>query len=174
MSKRLAIAAFAAAVLAQIAILIAVPAQRVMTLTTGRSVFLKVQPMDPYSNFTGYYVTLTFDISGRGNFPPLETLEDGDQCYAVIEEGPDGVWKPVSLELSRPSSVPSNRVALAGRYRYGQIRYGIENFYIDERDRYSIAEDLRKHPEQVRVEVKVDRSGNTALKRMMIEDRVYE
>ena len=138
MSQRMAIAAFAAAVLVQIAILIAVPAQRAMTLATGRSVFLKAQPIDPYNSFTGYYVTLTFDISGRGNFPPVEPLENGDQCYAVIEEGPDGVWKPVSLELSRPVDLPPNRVFLAGRFRYGQIRYGIENFYVDERERQSL------------------------------------
>lgn len=170
----MAIAAFAAAALVQIAILIAVPAQKAITLATGRSVVLKVQPIDPYSNVTGYYVTFTFDISGRGNFPPVEPLKDGDQCYAVIEEGPAGVWKPVSLELTRPADLPPNRVALAGRFRYGQIRYGIENFYIDERERRSVAEDLRKHPEQVRVEVKVDGAGNVALKRMMIQDRVYE
>ena len=174
MSKRVAIAAFAVAVLVQTAILIAVPAQMAMTLATGRSVFLKVQPIDPDSSVTGYYVTFTFDISVRANFPPVEQLESGDQCYAVIEEGPDGLWKPVSLELTRPAVLPPNRVALAGRFRYGVIRYGIENFYIDERQRETIAEELRKHPEQVRIEVKVDRVGNVALKRMMVQDRVYE
>jgi uncharacterized membrane-anchored protein len=65
-------------------------------------------------------------------------------------------------------------MALCGRYTGWQIEYGIENFYIPETQRGVIEEALRKHPDKARVEVKVDRNGNAALVKLMIEDRVYE
>jgi uncharacterized membrane-anchored protein len=166
--------AFIAAISLQVVILIAVPARKAITLATGKTVVLKVQPVDPYSILGGYYVTLGFDISGRANFASTETFENEDQVYAVVEEGPDGIWIPVGLERILPTNLPENRRALAGRFRDGQIRYGIEDFYIAETQREAIAEDLRKNVDKARVEVRVDRTGNAALKRLIIEDRVYE
>jgi uncharacterized membrane-anchored protein len=54
------------------------------------------------------------------------------------------------------------------------IRYGIEEFYIPEAQRYSIAEDLSRNVDKARVEVKVDGGGHAALQRLIIEDRIYE
>ena len=54
------------------------------------------------------------------------------------------------------------------------ITYGIEEFYIPEAQREKIAEDLSKHQDKARVEVKVDRGGHAALERLRIEDRIYE
>jgi uncharacterized membrane-anchored protein len=173
-SKRATLTAFAAATFVQVLILVGVPARKAITLATGKTAVLKVQPVDPYSLLSGYYVTLGFDISGLGAFPPVEGLEQGGQCYAVIEEGPDGIWRPVALERDFPNNLSENRLALLGRLTYGQIKYGIENFYIAETQRETIADDLRKNPDKARVEIRVDGAGNSALKRLIIEDRVYE
>jgi uncharacterized membrane-anchored protein len=155
-------------------ILVAVPARKAITLATGKKAVLKVQPVDPYSLLSGYYVTLGFDVSAEGAFPPVQGLEDGGPCYAVIEEGPEGIWLPVSLSRDFPKNLSENRLALLGRLSYGQVRYGIENFYIPETQRQVISDDLRKNPDKARVEIRVDRAGNSALKRLIIEDRVYE
>jgi uncharacterized membrane-anchored protein len=177
MTKRASLVAFIAAVVIQILIVAAVPARKVFTLTTGKTVTLKVQPVDPYSVLSGYYVTLAFDISRLDAFPNARTATEfayGASCYAVVEKGDDGTWKPVSLERELPGNLPENRVALLGKVHGGQIRYGIEEFYIPETQRESIAEDLRKNQDKARVEVKVDRSGHAALVRLIIEDRVYQ
>lgn len=173
MTKRASIVAFVAAVVIQTLILIAVPARKVFTRATGKTVVLKVQPVDPYSVLSGYYATLGFDISRVDAFPNAQVFPDG-RIYAVVARGDDGTWKPALLESHLPNNLPDNRVAILGQLRGGLITYGIEEFYIPEAQRESIAEDLRQNQDKARVEVKVDRSGHAALERLIIEDRVYE
>jgi uncharacterized membrane-anchored protein len=177
MTKRTSLVAFLAAVVVQVLIVAAVPARKVFTLATGKTVVLKVQPVDPYSVLSGYYVTLAFDISRLDAFPNARTGPEfpyGASCYAVVEKGDDGTWKPVSLERELPGNLPENRAALLGKVHGGQIRYGIEEFYIPETQRENIADDLGKNQDKARVEVKVDRSGHAALVQLRIEDRVYQ
>ena len=175
MSKRASLIAFIVAVVIQTLILVAVPARKVFTMATGKSVVLKVQPVDPYSILSGYYATLGFDISSVDAFTNAnQGFADGASVYAIVEKGDDGIWKPVSLEHELPANLPDNRAALLGRITHGTIRYGIEEFYIPEAQRYLIAEDLSRNVDKARVEVKVDRSGHAALERLRIEDRIYE
>jgi uncharacterized membrane-anchored protein len=182
MSKRSLLVGFVAAVVVQALILVAVPARKVYTLRTGKTVVLKIQPVDPYNILSGYYATLGFDISRVDAFPNAHNLTnessagfaDGSWCYAVIEKGGDGIWKPVSLERELPANLPENRAALLGRINGNWIKYGIEDFYIPEAQRSHLADDLREHRDKARVEVKVDPSGHAALERLMVEDRIYE
>lgn len=178
MTKRASLIAFVAAVVIQALILVAVPARKVITRVTGKTVVLQVQPVDPYSVLSGYYVTLAFDISRLDAFPNArgssEGFPYGSVVYAVIENGDDGIWKPVSIEKQLPANLPENRAVLAGRVHGGMIKYGIEEFYIPEAQREYIAEDLTKNQDKARVEVKVDGRGNAALERLVIEDRIYE
>jgi uncharacterized membrane-anchored protein len=178
MSKRASLVAFIVAVVIQILILVAVPARKVFTMATGKTVVLKVEPVDPYSILSGYYATLGFDISRVDAFPNAKGMSqgvsDGAWFYAIVEKSDDGTWKPVSLEHELPANLPDNRAALLGRINHGAIRYGIEEFYIPEAQRHTIAEDLSRNVDKARVEVKVDRSGHAALQRLRIEDRIYE
>ena len=174
MSERASLIAFVAAVVVQVLILVGVPARKAITLATGKSAVLKVQPVDPYSILSGYYVTLGFEISQVGAFANAPEFSDGDSCYAVIERGKDGIWKPVSLERELPANLPENRAVVLGRVNDGRIEYGIEEFFIPETKRAAIADDLRVNPNKARVEIRVDSSGHAALERLRIEDRVYE
>ncbi len=178
MSRRASLVAFIVAVGIQMLILVAVPARKVFTRATGKTVVLKVQPVDPYNILSGYYTTLRFDISGVAAFPNAvgmsQEFSEGDWVYAVVEQGNDGTWKPVSLERELPANLPPNRAALLGRINRGTIRYGIEEFYIPEAQRDRIGEDLSRNVDKARVDVKVDRDGHTALERLRIEDRIYE
>lgn len=178
MSKRATLIAFIGAVAIQTLILVAVPARKVFTRVTGKTVVLQVQPVDPYSILSGYYATLGFDISRVDAFPNatgrFQTFSDGASLYAIVEKGDDGTWKPVSLEHELPANLPDNRAALLGRLNGGTIRYGIEEFYFPEAQRDHIAEDLSRNVDKARVEIKVDRSGHAALERLRIEDRIYE
>lgn len=177
MSKRASLVAFIAAVVIQTLILVGVPARKVFTMATGKTVVLKVQPVDPYNILSGYYVTLGFDISRVEAFPNAKGFQgfsDRAWVYAIVEKGDDGTWKPISLEHDLPANLPANRAALLGRIYYGTIRYGIEEFYIPEAQRDSIAEDLSRNVDKARVEIKVDGSGHAALERLRIEDRIYE
>ncbi|MFY9611183.1 MAG: GDYXXLXY domain-containing protein [Blastocatellia bacterium] len=174
MSERASLIAFIAAVAVQALILVGVPARKAITLASGKSAVLKVEPVDPYSILSGYYVTLAYEINRVASFPNAPELSDGDECYAVIEMGEDGTWKPVSLERELPENLADDRAALLGRIRYGRIEYGIEEFFIPETKRDAIADDLRVNREKARVDIKIDGSGHAALERLRIEDRVYE
>ena len=174
MNKRATLIAFAAALLVQVLILVGVPARKAITLATGRSAVLKVEPVDPYSILSGYYVTLGYEISRPENFPGAGELSDRERIYALIEMGEDGIWKPVSLSREMPSDLSDRQAVLLGRVRYRQIEYGIEEFYIPETQREAIAEDLRTNMDSARVEIKIDGGGNAALERLRIQDRVYE
>lgn len=178
MSKRASLIAFIVAVVIQVLILVAVPARKVFTRATGKTVVLKVEPVDPYSILSGYYAALRFDISRVDAFPNARGMSrgvsEGAWFYAVVEKGDDGTWKPISLEHELPANLPENRAALLGRIDYGVIRYGIEEFYIPEAQRDRVADDLSRNIDKARAEIRVDRSGHTALVRLRIEDRIYE
>ncbi|HYE74982.1 MAG TPA: GDYXXLXY domain-containing protein, partial [Blastocatellia bacterium] len=64
---------FMLAVAVQVLILISMPLSKAYTRATGRSVILKVAPVDPYTILSGYYVTLNYDISRTDNFTKVET-----------------------------------------------------------------------------------------------------
>lgn len=164
---------FALALALQIVILVGVPAQKLVALRTGRSVILKVQPVDPYNILSGYYVRLNYDISRSDSFSTKVGANAGDTVFAVVEQQADGIWHPAELTSFLPDYMPYNRSGIRGKRMYNSIEYGIEQFYIPEAQRGAIEEDLRKHFDKARVEVKVDSKGNAALVKLMIEDRVY-
>ena len=61
-----------------------------------------------------------------------------------------------------------------GKKTYRGIEYGIESYFIPEENRSVIEKDLRKNRRQAKAQIKVDKYGNAALVRLMIDDRVYE
>lgn len=174
MSKRISLIAFVAAVVFQLLILVAVPARKVVTLSTGKTVVLKVQPVDPYNMLSGYYNTFNFDIANVNAFPNAQVFPNDSWVYAIVQRSDDGVWTPALLVPDLPANLPENRTALLGQIKYGRIKYGIEELYMPEAQRYTVGEDLRLNPDKARVEVKVDKNGHAALVRLKIEDRIYE
>lgn len=172
MNKRALI--FGVAILLQTLILVGVPAKKIYTRSNGRDVVLKVAPVDPYSILSGYYVILGYDIGNPESFAEDVKLEEGASVYTIVEQQPDGVWKPVKIEKELPKNLPPNHIALRGKWNGWQVAYGIEEFYIPETKRQQIADDLTKNRSEARVDVKVDSDGNAALIRLRIQDRIYE
>lgn len=77
MTRTRAILVLAAAVL-QMAVVAAVPLGKMRTLRTGRTVFLTMVPVDPYSMLSGYYAILNFEIGQPG--------ETDWEFYGGVEE----------------------------------------------------------------------------------------
>jgi len=151
-----------------------VPAQKIYTRATGRSVTLKIRPVDPYNVLSGYYVTLNYEIANPDSFANSNDAYQGKPVYAILERRADGEWRPVSLSKSYPANLPENRIAIRGSYSYSRIEYGIEEFFIPEDKRAEIEQGLLINRDQARVEIKVDSQGNAALVRLLIGDRVYD
>ena len=174
MTSRTKLALFGAALLTQVLIVAAIPARKVITRATGKTVVLKVRPVDPYSILSGYYVTLAYEISTPTGFPNPPEFKNGDAGYAVVELDESGVWRPYSLERELPQELTENQAVIVGRVDQNQFQYGIESFFIPEAQRGTIEEDLRKNIDRARVQVKVDTQGNAALEKLIIDDRVYQ
>lgn len=173
MSRRLAW--FLLAVLAQCAILAAVPGRQVYTRLTGKPVTIRTAPVDPYSFLSGYHVTLNYEISRPWNRTADEQWrENGQTRYVLLERGEDDIWSATSMHEELPEQVRENAVMIKGRLRSGRILFGIEAFYIPEDDRQEVEQALRASEGRAKAEIKVDRFGHAALERLIIDGKPYE
>ena len=50
----------------------------------------------------------------------------------------------------------------------------MEHYFIPEKSRNVIEKDLRKNIGKAKAQIKVDKFGNAALIKLLVEDRVYE
>jgi uncharacterized membrane-anchored protein len=176
---------FIIAVVVQLLILAAVPAQKIRIRKTGKLVTLKTAPVDPYSIMSGYYVTLTYDISRPfvptgppwsqpDHKPDWFTWPDSKPIWVVLKEGHDQIWYAHSIHQNQPQSPPDGSVIIKGKKKHHRILYAIESYFIPENARDKVESDLRTYPDQARAEVKIDARGNAALIKLLIQDRVYE
>lgn len=190
---RKAILFFVAGVLVQIGVLAAVPARNIYTRLYGTPVVLRVAPVDPYSIMSGYYVTLSYEISIPDRRPwqdrvPLPSpaepatasapapdafngsdhIPEGAAVYVSLAEK-DGVWSAREVR----QTPPKDGLFIRGVSRYFGIEYGIERYYIPEAARDEIGNDLRDHMSDARVHVKIDAAGHAVLDYLTIQDRVY-
>jgi len=163
---------FIAAIAAQLLILAAVPAQKIYTRTTGKTVLLKTAPVDPYSIMSGYYVTLGYEISSPEVSFDWRKLTEGAPVWVILKADSNGLWNAVSAHDKKPA-VSAGEVVIKGKAQRWRIEYGIETYFIPEDAREKIAQDLRKNSRNAKVEVKVDASGNTAITKLIIQDRIY-
>lgn len=201
--KPIAIWRFVVPLLIQTAFILAVPAQSVYTLITGKTAILQTLPVDPYDLLRGYSVTLNYQISRIDNLKKLpgwedlvkqnpvpdkrgEPLAQGTNLYIILEEqkssgGIPQAWKPVRVSGQVPTSLAANQIALKGQYSsYNSITYGLETYYIPEDQRNDINNDISKarsiKPGQLQpivVEVKVNAQGKAIPINMWVRDRKY-
>ncbi|NJL39440.1 MAG: GDYXXLXY domain-containing protein [Leptolyngbyaceae cyanobacterium RM2_2_4] len=188
---------------AQVALILAVPAQAVYTQVSGRTAILQTVPVDPYDLLRGYYVTLSYDISRRETLQDLpggeilvtpdwstETpslFESGMPFYVVLQPASTAdsasplpqPWQPVRISGDRPTNLPANQIALQGNYRHGIISYGLEAYYIPEDQRIEINERINQSQQldgtrAFVVEVKVNAQGQAVPVSLWVGDRNYK
>jgi uncharacterized membrane-anchored protein len=195
--------------IAQAAIILAVPVQALYTQISGETLVLQVVPVDPYDIMRGYSVTLSYNISlpdRLKELPGWETLIDteaaaqgqttepqnGQPIYVVLqapnasEQQPPAAWTPVAVNGDRPTDLPDNQRVIKGIYRYGQVFYGLETYYIPEDQRNDINNEIsalqlpagvppEQRPENppIVVETKVDAQGNAVPITVWLSDRQY-
>jgi len=187
----------------QIVLILAVPAQAFYTQMNGRSLVLQTAPVDPYSLFQGYSVTLSYDISNGQNLSklpgwpdveakrktkrdPLNSDETTSSEFFVILQAPTDAgnrppkpWKAVSVASRRPDNLPANQIALRGSDRQGRIRYGLETYFIPEDQRDDINQQISQaqgesaKPAFV-VEAKVGSGGNAVPIAIWLRDKRYQ
>ena len=181
---------FWAPLVAQLMLLVSVPAQSAYTYFTGETIIIQTAPVDPYDFLRGYYQVLNYQISDREQLLDLPGGEDalGDEgaSFFLVLEAPDAAangiasqaWQPVRVSTTRPQNLEANQVVLAGQMsRYWDINYGLESYYMPESQRNALNEAIQRieqeAPESFLVEVRVDHRGNAVPVGLMVGDRTY-
>jgi uncharacterized membrane-anchored protein len=140
--------------LLQVTFVLLVPARSAYTYFTGQTVVLQTVPVDPYNLLTGYSQTLNYtisnladlkDVAGWGAVNALDDpsrYNDDDLTKAVYVtlEAPAGdrprePWRPVAIATTAPETLAPNQVVIRGHRYGGQIKYGLETYYMPEDQR---------------------------------------
>ena len=183
--------------LLQTGLILASPAQPFYTQITGKTVILQTAPVDPYDPIRGYSQTLSYDISRVENLRSLpggkELFKESKQnnylpsettFYVILaapvanESQPPKPWKPLGVKSNRPTSLPTNQIALKGKSTGNSIEYGLETYYMPESRRNEINQDINqtqrgRQPQKIAVEVKVDNQGRAVPISLWVSKRNY-
>jgi len=155
----------------QVLVLVGMIALQSMPLLFGKTVLLRVVPIDPRDFFRGDYVILSYEFS-RPTAGKIEGLGDvmsgerkGRQVYVTLEKEPDGKhWRAERVSIHEPESGTYLRGHIAD---FGQLLFGIEAYYVQEGKGKEYEEAIRH--KKLSAEIAVTSSGRAALKDLRIE-----
>lgn len=187
MNLRLKIALLVAA---QTAALGAMIADKQWTLDTGTPVVLQTVPVDPRSLFMGDYARLAYPIGqlpldGAAALGGDKDFKRHDSVWVALKPDPDGAHA-VSVHHLR-SNVPPDLLALKGevqqigdytwdratgksvRQRTLNVRYGIEQYYVQEGAGRQI--ERPQGGEKVSIRVAIDTRGKAGILAVLLDGR---
>ena len=158
----------------QVAVLVAMIAVRATPLVFGDTILLRVVPVDPRDLFRGDYVILSYDFSRR---PPQgieglpQTWDYRDKAWqgltvyvSLIPDADGRHWRADKVSISRPTSGRYIRGRIAAS---GQLEFGIEAYYVQERKGREYEQAIRNR--RLSAEVALTSDGTAALRRLRIE-----
>ena len=199
MDRRLRLAAVIAV---QVAILAAIPSRQLLARLRGREITLRTAPVDPFSPFRGYYMTLAYEVERpvAGRFP--EGMRPGAPVYVVVEQG-EPAWSQASIVRERPAPAPG-RAVLRAKWKWGSpssaqpsdlrwMRVDLESagkFFLPEEKARALEQAMAAEWKRVRelpveereaaqqtrmlVDLRADDAGNLALVRLRFGDLSIE
>ena len=180
---------FAFAVLAQLAIIAAGPAEKMVVRQTGKEIRIRTVPVDPYDAFRGYYIDLNYEISSPPEYVFEKHADHASKLiYTILERGEDGVWNSVGWKHKFPTETAEGQIVIRGREtgdRWQPIKYGIEKYFLPEERRHEIEAKVQRtwqtegnvvgeRRRGILVDVAVDKQGRSSILRLIIDDAVYE
>jgi len=169
---------FAAAVLAQVAILAVEPAEKLrIRHVTGREIVLRTEPVDPYDVMRGFYMTLAYEIARPPGHEAMGDVRPDETVYTVLAPGDNDVWSAVSVHAEMPTDLGPNKIVIRGHRdsrRRGRLVYGIEQYFVPEEMRHQISDEITAEKERILVDVAVDPEGRASVLRLHVGDKTYE
>jgi uncharacterized membrane-anchored protein len=156
----------------QLLFLIGESASNQIGLIGGRTVVLKILPVDPRSLLMGNYMQLRYEISSidlkKVEHDPSDDIRPGRPIYVGLAPG-SPYASAVSVSATKP---PDNALVwLKGTtvYKGGnviEVEYGLERYYIPE-TKSEEANNLGWRRDDVAVEVSVSGSGTGRIRRIL-------
>lgn len=174
----------------EVAALAAMIADKQWTLNTGTPVVLQTEPVDPRSLFMGDYARLAYPISrlrldGETALDGDKEFKRHDEVWVALKPDPEGA-KAVAVHHQR-SAIAPGMLALKGevqnlsdsawdrasnklvRQRTLQVRYGIEQYYVQEGSGRQI--ERPRGGEKVSMLVAIDKRGKAGILAVLFDGR---
>ena len=155
-------------------------------LWTGRTVTLKVMPVDPRDLFRGEYVRLrtsanmlyragsaTAPVNGAVVQPigiAFEDVKPGSVIYVQLQASPSGDYVPVSFS-SAPVADALNLRGRAGRFVTRDTigaDFGLDAYYMHEGEALNVERAVRDG-RNVQIEVAIAASGQARIRRLLVD-----
>jgi len=149
----------------QLAVLIVLISVSWSTFIFGKTILVRVVPVDPRDLLRGDYVILSYEFSRLQEWEERSSLnENTDTWYVNLRLSADGKhWERSYTTFERPTSGTYLAGKLNGR---GQLEFGIESYFVQEGEgrKYEAAARQGK----LSAEIVVDRFGKAIVKRLII------
>jgi uncharacterized membrane-anchored protein len=157
---------------------------RASLLRNGQEILAEVIPVDPRDIFRGEYVTLGYTFSSANDIDLPAGTKTGDRVYSILKNTGGSKWELASVNKERPDKIETGQVVLSGiadrvwwreqnGRNNGQIRYGIEQFFVPEGVGKVIEGQIRD--KKIDAILAVGADGQTAIKGLSVDgQRVYE
>lgn len=131
----------------------------------GKTITLRVRPVDPRDFFRGDYVILSYDIN---RMFPTDSQRRSDNVYVKVDPDADGRhWQGVSSSYDRPAE-GTYLTGRQGYQRWGTLSFGIEAYYVQEGQGRQWEDAARKGT--LSAEVVVSPWGQAKIKRLFIDE----
>lgn len=144
----------------QLAVLLAMVAQRLLLLTTGATYHVRVVPVDPRDLLRGDYVILSYEFTRVPDSTP-------GPVYVTLVPAGDGKHHTAGeYRRTPPAGEPYLRGAVTG---FGRAEYGIESYFVQEGQGHAYEDAARAG--RLSAEIAVTPDGRAALRALHILPR---
>lgn len=169
---------FPVIVAAQLSVLAFMIVNQELLLARGTKVMLQCRPIDPRSLFSGDYVILNYKISeinetivSQSGIKETERLEKKN-IYVALKPDPGGKYYTAAAISENINELKQRyKIIIRGRVEYAgrtlNVHYGVESYFVPQREGKIIEENLK----DVSVEVSVSERGDSAISKLFIADK---
>ncbi len=177
---------FVLAVAFQVAVILTIILLKVVILTGGTEITLRIEPVDPTSPLRGDYLAFRYtDLSAISPYTlGVINTKNGETVYVILKED-GGYWSAKSVQTKKPEG--DNTIFLKGKVVSGapessgwpanyystnptlQIVYGTENYFIPQ----GKGQNLNLRDKKAMAVVSVDTEGNAALKKILLDGQPW-
>ena len=150
----------------QILVLGYMAGEREAVAVHGTRVWLRTTPVDPRDLFRGDYVRLGYEASTvprqrwGGNLSKT-MAKRGDRVYALLAQGPDGLFEVQTLTEARPASGLFLRGRVENCWTSAMnVRYGIEAYFMQQGTALAVEWERNRDGVQIPLEMEVAVGAN--------------
>ncbi|WP_395090438.1 GDYXXLXY domain-containing protein [Armatimonas sp.] len=164
---------FALIVLLQLVLVLGMLGSKQLTLRTGQSVLLKVEPIDPVDFFRGEYVVLGYSISEvQSSWLAGPPLQKGETVYMALARSGRFVERTeVSRTPPKDAFAFLKGTVISADKNHCRVEYGIESWFVPRGKGPELEREGRRKDRQLIAEIAVDGSGHAVLRAVTVEPK---